>query len=308
MEATPLPSSRGQESSAKNPTLSPPSPSLSLSPSPSRLWRPAAQRNLRNQWSKLLSSKDRWVSAASEGRARATSLVNAYLSRKYLPEMDLGVLKDMPGIRQKACDKLAQKQELYHNMLISSYKEMVVAVSHLVKASSSMRCFLKGSVAGPLVQFCDHPENKNDFGDGGGIPVFSSFPISHFENLAQELVEMFALELSLKRLLVVELLSISWSQNTGQIDGLKWSDELYLGEFDDLRMNGLYSEESCEPLPPRIKNWDSSIPLTRHLDHPPKSEVLQVYLTTWLADVNINMNRLSEIFATVEEEMQVQLS
>nr|XP_010919257.1 uncharacterized protein LOC105043418 [Elaeis guineensis] len=306
MEATPLSSSRGEESGARNPTPSP--PSTSTSPSPSRLWRPAAQRNLRNQWSKLLSTKDRWVSAVSEGRSCATSLVNAYLSRKYLPEMDLGVLKDMPGIRKKACDKLAQKQELYRNMLISSYKEMVVAVSHLVKASSSMRCFLKGSVAGPLVQFCDHPEDKNDFGDGGGIPVFSYFPISHFENLAQELVEMFALELSLKRLLVVELLSISCSQSTGQINGLKWSDEVYLGEFDDLRINGLYSEESCEPLRPQIKNWESCIRLTGHLDHPPKSEVLQVYLTTWLAEVNINMNRLSEIFATVEEEMQVRLS
>ncbi|MQL73317.1 hypothetical protein Taro_005660 [Colocasia esculenta] len=99
--------------------------SASLSPSAARLWRPAAQRNLRNQWSKLLSSKKLWESGASEGRSNATALVNAYLSRRYMPNMNLGVLKDMPEIRQKAGEKLARKQEQCQSKLLSSYKDLV---------------------------------------------------------------------------------------------------------------------------------------------------------------------------------------
>lgn len=48
----------------------------------SRLWRTAAQRNLRNQWSKLASLRRDWVSASSTARAHATSLVNSFLSQK----------------------------------------------------------------------------------------------------------------------------------------------------------------------------------------------------------------------------------
>lgn len=53
-----------------------------VSSSVSRLWRPAAQRNLRNQWSKLVSGKQDWVSASASGRTHATALVNAYLSQR----------------------------------------------------------------------------------------------------------------------------------------------------------------------------------------------------------------------------------
>ncbi|RWW81396.1 hypothetical protein BHE74_00010229 [Ensete ventricosum] len=200
---TPLPPSKVSSSRNPNP---------GLSPSPTRLWRPAAQRNIRNQWSKLLSNKERWASAASEGRSQATSLVNAYLSQRYMPAMELGVLKDMPGIRQKACDKLTRKQvlfpkdlfcfEMYRKLLLSSYNDMVLAVAELVRSARSMRCFLKGPIASPLAQFSDIPEHENDPGDGGGIPVFSSFSITYFENLAHELVEMFVSELSLKVLII----------------------------------------------------------------------------------------------------------
>lgn len=54
----------------------------SPSRSPLRLWRPAAQKNIRNQWSKLHSAKDRWFSASSAARSHATSLVNAHLSQR----------------------------------------------------------------------------------------------------------------------------------------------------------------------------------------------------------------------------------
>ncbi|CAD5179585.1 unnamed protein product [Musa acuminata subsp. malaccensis] len=285
---TPLPPSKVSSSRNHNPGLSP-------SPSPTRLWRPAAQRNIRNQWSKLLSNKDRWASAASEGRSQATSLVNAYLNQRYMPAMELGVLKDMPGIRQKACDKLARKQETYRKLLLSSYNDMVLAVAELVKSARSMRCFLKGPIASPLAQFSDIPEHENDPGDGGGIPVFSSFSITYFENLAHELVKMFLSELSLKRFLVVELLSIKHEEGKGQFDRLKWSDELYSGEFQDLTISGLCSEKNVEPLLPSLRGQQPCASLTTQVDHPLSSDVLQVYLTTWLADVNIDTNRFGKL-------------
>lgn len=43
-----------------------------------------------------------------------------------------------------------------------------------------MRCFLKGPIASPLTQFGSNPEHEGDTGDGGGIPVFSTFSVSHF--------------------------------------------------------------------------------------------------------------------------------
>ena len=55
-----------------------------LSPSVTRLWRPAAQRNLLNQWSKLASYRQQWASSSSKGRSHATDLVNAYLSQRQL--------------------------------------------------------------------------------------------------------------------------------------------------------------------------------------------------------------------------------
>jgi len=54
-----------------------------LPPSVLRLWRPYAQRNLRNQWSQLASCKNRWSSASSAGRSHATALVNSHLSQRY---------------------------------------------------------------------------------------------------------------------------------------------------------------------------------------------------------------------------------
>jgi hypothetical protein len=72
------------ESYTATPTRPPhPSPAIaSSSPSPSslRLWRPAAQRNLRNQWSRLVKAKEQWLAAADEGHTHATMLVNTHLS------------------------------------------------------------------------------------------------------------------------------------------------------------------------------------------------------------------------------------
>ncbi|GKV12043.1 hypothetical protein SLEP1_g23247 [Rubroshorea leprosula] len=281
------------------------SSSPALPTSVSRLWRPAAQRNLRNQWSKLASYRKQWLSSSSLGRSHATSLVNAYLSQKYMPLMELGALSDMPDIRKKASLKLFKQQELHGSNLLSSYKDMVTVIKHMVDAGRSMRCFLKGTSGSPLVQFSGTSEDNNDAGDGGGIPVFAFWSISSFEKLAEELVQMFKLELSLKRLLVVELLSVSCEDQ--QVNKVCWSDELYPGEFNDLVICNLYSEDNSEPVHPQLKECKTDVPAVPH-NSQPDHETLQVYLTTWLAEVNIDAHRVDEIFAIIGEEMHVMLS
>ncbi|XP_072977548.1 uncharacterized protein [Typha angustifolia] len=230
--------------------------------------------------------------------------------REQRPVAFRGVGGEIARHRSREC--LSLSEELCCNLLLSSYKNMVLAASHLVKASDSMRCFLKVSAASPLLQFSDYPEDENDIGDGGGIPVFSSFSISDFghvtESLARELVEMFIVELSLKRILVLELLSVNCKEDVKQCAPLQWLHELYHGEFNELRACGLQSDESCQLLPPQKKDWQSIISFSNHSSNSSDREVLQVYLTTWLANVSINMSRISEICAIVEEEMQVKLS
>ncbi|XP_059640439.1 uncharacterized protein LOC132282704 isoform X2 [Cornus florida] len=284
------PSQESTETKHRNPstTSSTPTPRPS---SVTRIWRPAAQRNLRNQWSKLASYRRDWASSSSSGRSHATSIVNSYLSQRYMDAMDFGVLSDMPDIRKKACRKL--------------FKQQVAVVKNMVNTSGSMRCFLKGTSSSPLVQFSSCSEDKDDNGDGGGIPIFTFWSISSFEKLALELVQMFALELNLKRLLVVELLSLCSEEVP--ISEFCWSDELYPGEFDDLSTCSLYSKEACKPNLPKINGWKSDTP-AEGSNHQLNHEILQVYLTTWLAEVNVDVYRVDEIFAVIGEEMHVCLS
>eukprot|EP00258_Populus_trichocarpa_P029532 XP_024445551.1 uncharacterized protein LOC7463759 isoform X3 [Populus trichocarpa] len=265
--------------------------SSTLPPSVTRLWRPATQRNLRNQWSKLASYRLQWVSSSSTGRSHATSLVNTYLSLRYIPSMELGVLSDMLDLRKKASSKLLKQQ--------------VAVVTYMVNTSRSMRCYVKGTSSSPLVQFSCSSEDKNDAGDGGGIPVFAFWSISSFEQLADELVLMFISELSLKRALVVELFTISCEAL--EVNEFCWLNELYPGEFDDLRKCNLFSEDTCGPVPPRLMEGKSDMPPLK-FNSQPNHENLQVYLTTWLEELNIDTHRVDEMFAILEEEMHVRLS
>ncbi|XP_031489047.1 uncharacterized protein LOC116256728 [Nymphaea colorata] len=276
-------------------------------PSVIRLWRPAAQRNLRNQWSRIVAGQQKWVSASADGRSHASSLVNLYLSRKYMPAMDLGVLGEMTKIKDKACAKLARQEELCWIKLSASYRNMVAAISLMLDASRSMRCFLKGPAGTPIVQFSFQQEHGHDTGDGDGIPVFSFLAISFLEALAQEIVQMFRSELFLKRLLLVEFCSISFQAANATRDD-KWSKEIYEGEFDDLNKIGLFSGESCVPAPPSTDKWKLDKLMAEKSDTDPKREVLQVYLTAWLAEVNISSCRIDEIISMVEEEMKVRLA
>ncbi|ESW27242.1 hypothetical protein PHAVU_003G185700 [Phaseolus vulgaris] len=295
------PSTPSRTTDSKHQTPSP------LPPSVLRLWRPHAQRNLRNQWSQLASCKNRWFSASSAGRSHATALVNSHLSQRYMPDMKLGVVSDMPGIRKRACLKLFKRQELQRSKLLVCYKDMVGIVSDMINISRSLKCFSKGSTSSPLLQFSYNSADQSDGGDGGdggGIPVFTFYSITSHEKFAEELVQMFSLELCLKRLLVLEFMSIGY--DTSEVKQLHWSTHLYDDEFKDLRDCNLYCEVTHGPVPPRFRDGKSDIASLR-FDNQPNPEVLQVYLTTWLADANIDTLKVNEIFTVVGEEMHVSI-
>ncbi|KAM7267571.1 hypothetical protein ACFE04_009737 [Oxalis oulophora] len=296
MESLIIINPKSSVSSSSSPS---PSPSPISANNNSRLWRPAAQRNVRNQWSKLASSTQLWTSSSNTARSHATCLTNTVLSIKYMPAIQLGGLRDMLNIKDKASSKLIKQHELLRSNLLSSYKDMVSAVTSMVNISRSMRCFSKGSSS--LAQFASSSEDKNDPGDGGGIPVFAFLAIPTFEKLAEELVHMFQLELVLKRLLVLELLSLSCEKDP-KVNELSWSAELYPGEFNELSTCNLYSKDTCEPIHPSLEDGKFDIPVVQ-CKRTPNREVLQVYLTTWLADVNIDNHRVDEIFAIIGEEM-----
>ncbi|XP_027331635.1 uncharacterized protein LOC113847012 [Abrus precatorius] len=221
-----------------------------------------------------------------------------------MPNTELGVLSDMPDIRKKACLKLFKRQELHRRKLLLSYKDMVGVVSDMINVIRSMRCFFKGSNNSPLLQFSCNSEDQSDFGDGGGIPVFAFFSITSHEKFAEELLQMFSLELCLKRLLVLEFLSIG--RDTSQVNQLYWSAQLYADEFKDLRNCNLYCEATHGPVSPRLRDGKSNMVALR-FDNQPNPEVLQVYLTTWLAEVNIDTLRVNEIFAVAGEEMHANI-
>uniref|UniRef100_A0A453IN12 Uncharacterized protein n=2 Tax=Aegilops tauschii subsp. strangulata TaxID=200361 RepID=A0A453IN12_AEGTS len=78
--------------------------------------------------------------------------------------------------------------------------------------------------------------------------------------------------------------------------------EMFVSELQ-LKSIGLGSGDSF-PLP---ENWKADVLQARRPGHTPSHEVLQVYLTSWLANVNIKTNRIDEIFELVGEEMQIKL-
>ncbi|WMV35302.1 hypothetical protein MTR67_028687 [Solanum verrucosum] len=286
-----------QSPAAKSPAP-PTTPSTPSSFQDIRRWRPAAQRNLRNQWSKLSSLRTQWLSLSSTARSHATYVVNSYLSQRmtsigvwcrYMDAMELGVLTEMPDIRKKACRKLFKQQETNRSKLLSSYKDMVAVVTQMVNVSKSMRCYLKGTSGTPLTEFSCFPGNQNDTGDCDGIPVFTFWSIFDFETLAKELVQMFVSETNLKRLLVMEICSIG-SENFSQVDGLKWSDHFYVGEFDDLRICNSNSNKVLKQLVPKEESCNSQS-TTMQSSSQLERNVLQVYLTTWLAEVNVDRFR-----------------
>ncbi|CAN4100377.1 unnamed protein product [Withania somnifera] len=257
----------------------------SKSPAPRRTF--CLYRFLRrlNQWSKLSSLRTQWLSLSSTARSYATSVVNSYLSQRYMDAMELGILIEIPDIRKKACRKLFKQQENNRSKLLSSYKDMVTVVTQMVYVSKSMSCYLKGTSGTPLVEFSCVPGNQNEAGDCDGIPVFTFWSIFDFEKLAEELVQMFVSETNIKRLLVMEICSIV-SKYFSQVDRLKWSDHFYDGELDDLGICNSNSNEVAKQLVPRADSCISQS-TTMQSSNQLERNVLQVYLTTGSREVNV---------------------
>ena len=81
----------------------------------------------------------------------------------------------------------------------------------------------------------------------------------------------------LQRLIVVELLSLNeQGAIEEQMKDPSWQTELYLGEFNNLQIIGLLSEENVLPLLPRLKDWKSNDHFVERSCHKKTSEVLQV--------------------------------
>lgn len=102
----------------------------------------------------------------------------------------------------------------------------------------------------------------------------------------------------------MELLSLG-DERIPDLSSLRWSEELYPGEFDDLGTCSLYSHgDSKPPLPSPVKGEVESVQPRHQQDR----DVLQIYLTTLIAEVNIERSRVGEIFAIIGAEMHVTLS
>ncbi|KAG5101811.1 hypothetical protein JHK84_046780 [Glycine max] len=188
--------------------------------------------------------------------------------------------------------------ELRRSELVLSYRDMVGIVSDMINVSRSMKCFFKGSNNSSLLHFSYNSADQSDSGDGGGIPAFTFYSItSHgefqflrFSFSHLYLIPTFGLIGELisngQRLLVLEFMSISY--DTSAVKQLHWSTQLYDDEFKDLRDCNLYCVVTHGPVPPRLRDGKSGIDALR-FDNQPNPEVLQVYLTTWLAEVNMSL-------------------
>lgn len=123
------------------------------------------------------------------------------------------------------------------------------------------------------------------------------------EKFAEELIQIFSLELCLKvncnfcnyffhfilipgfiiiigkhisnvqRLLILEFMSIGY--DASQVNQLRWPAQLYADEFKDLSDCNLYCEVTRGPVPPRLRDGKSDM-VALKFDNQPNPEVLQV--------------------------------
>lgn len=272
------------------------SPSLPAGP---RLWRCAAQRSLRNAWCLISSHLSAWSSSSSDGLSAASSVVNALLSYRYVESLDFGVLKAMDGIQANARKKYLHRGEASFVGLLKSFKELVENLSAMLNAKGRMRAYLKGPSSGNLVEFSDQRHFIEDAGDGDGLAVFSVLSVSTHEMLAQELVDLFVAEIKVKWLIVSELHSVFYSGADVDCAKVEASTKL---------MQNVYVETSSKlPEVFNKENQHISLPSQQGSQAQVKREVLQVYLTAWLAEVNVRKSRIDQILRVVSEEMQCSL-
>lgn len=209
--------------------------------------------------------------------------------------MDFGVLKAMKGIQANARRKYFHQGEVSFMELLKKFKELVENLSAMLKAKGRMRAYLRRP-SGSLVEFSDRQHLSEDTGDGDGLAVFSALSVSTHEMLAQELIDMFMAEIKIKWLIVSELHSLFYSEV--EIDSTKKAVSTEL-------MHNIYVETTLKL--PEIFNKEhehDAFSMQQGSGAKVKREVLQVYLTALLAEVNIRKSRKDEILRVVSEEMQ----
>lgn len=207
--------------------------------------------------------------------------------------MDFGVLKAMKGIQANSCKKFFHQGEVSFMELLKKFKELVENLSAMLKAKGRMRAYLRRP-SGNLVEFSDQRHLSEDTGDGDGLPVFSALSVSTHEMLAQELIDMFVTEIKIKWLIVSELHSLFYSGV--EVDSTKKVASTEL-------MQNIYVETTLK-LPEIFNKEHDALSMQQGSGAKVKREVLQVYLTAWLAEVNIRKSRKDEILRVVSEEMQ----
>ncbi|BBN08458.1 hypothetical protein MPTK1_4g11700 [Marchantia polymorpha subsp. ruderalis] len=267
----------------------------------SRLWRPAAQRNVRNAWSYIQGHRSSWSSASAAALSSATSLVNAYLLHGDVETMEFGVLADMEDIKEKARKKLLINQRTYLRLYLNSYEELVQFVLQMTSAAKSMKTYLNSS-GGPLINFTNvEAIVDGDSGDGGGVPVFSNLPMAAHELLASEIVSMFQKELKVKWLLASEFCKLVYPTLEEVYSVQKELSSPFGSE--DMSCTSILS--STEQESKEITKEGANT--MGHEVKSPKRETLQVYLTALLAEVYIIKDRIEEIGKIYSEEMSVGL-
>ncbi|EFJ34906.1 hypothetical protein SELMODRAFT_405923 [Selaginella moellendorffii] len=247
-----------------------------------RLWRPAAQRNVRNVWSSIAAARSSWSAASSKGLSAATGFVNVFLTQGYLVSMDLGVLEDMPGLRSASSEKLLCQQRSNCQELVSAYQELEDATSRLIYAAKSMRTYVKDS--GSVATFSQEKVFDGDNGDGDGAPVFSMLTIKCYEDLATEITAMYLRELRIKWRIASKLLGFQ-------------DNEVLSTE----NLRALHCLMFCEhelSIAGHCTNHD--LPSSA-LDLPGtklEREALEVCLTSWLAEAQVEKNRKKACFCS----------
>lgn len=263
-----------------------------------RLWRPAAQRHVRNAWAAVHAERAAWASASSASFQAASALVNLALSRRFLATMDLGVLRDMDAICQKALAKMGRQQEAHVAQLLTKFDDQVKALSNMLQASKEMRAYRTED--GPLIMYSNEPSVEGDTGDGAGAPVFATLPITIFEQLAEEVVAMYETELKLKWLLTSEFRALVYpkAQSVISFENIEGCDQF----------KSLASRSGLPDLLAKSEfinlDWNQVGDILKvRSKEEVQRETYQVYLTALLIEVNIHKQRIEEIVAMVNDEM-----
>ncbi|KAL2630603.1 hypothetical protein R1flu_015289 [Riccia fluitans] len=256
------------------------------------------QRSVRNAWSYIHGQRSSWSSGSAVALSAAKSLVNAYLSCGNVDAVDYGVLADMEALKEKTCRKLHFNQRKFLRVYLSSYEEMVEAVLQMTNAAGSMKTYVNDS-GGGLITF-SNTQLDGDSGDCGGIPVFSTLPLSVHELLASEIVNMYQKELKVKWLLACEFCRLVYPDSAEA-----FSIQRKLSSLD-------CTNDTLSPTPSPGVERETDAPVEAPktespASKPPKRETLQVYLTSLLAEVYINRDRIEEIGRICNEEMSVGL-